>query len=133
MIPVLPAEKTSELDEATIESEPILSVDLMERAAKNFVSKYCKYYSKKNPVAVFCGQGNNGGDGLAIARLLHKEDFIVEVFVLVQKKSSADFDTNHFRIQQIKKLFPHYINTKSDFPEAIFSTNSSLLSMSPPE
>lgn len=117
MIPILSAKEIKELDAATIKNEPILSIDLMERAAKALTNKFCKLYSKHQPVIIFCGQGNNGGDGLAISRLLHEKKYAVEVFILVQKTASPDFEANHFRVQRIKKLFPKYINTKSDFPK----------------
>ncbi len=57
-------------DEYTIQNEPIASIDLMERAARACTMKIVKNLTDDEPVLVFCGMGNNGGDGLAIARML---------------------------------------------------------------
>ena len=60
------------LDKATIEKEPITSYDLMERASKTFCDWFADNFSEDLPVWIFCGTGNNGGDGLAIARIFQK-------------------------------------------------------------
>ena len=62
-------------DEATILEERIQSVDLMERAAKACAESILGLNPGKVPVHIFCGPGNNGGDGLAITRLLQGYDF----------------------------------------------------------
>ena len=60
-----------EADNYTIQHEPVSSLNLMERAANAFVKQFSTDYpDKKNQVYIFCGNGNNGGDGLAIARML---------------------------------------------------------------
>ena len=59
-----------EWDKYTIENEPITSIKLMERAATACVKWIEKEKFNFNKVAIFCGQGNNGGDGLVVARLL---------------------------------------------------------------
>lgn len=72
-----------DLDTYTIQHEPINSIDLMERAALAFVQIFTtKFPNKQIAVWVFCGQGNNGGDGLAIARLLAKSGYAnIRVFL----------------------------------------------------
>ena len=62
--------QSRELDQYTIEHEPIQSVDLMERAAKAIAHTISEQWSTATPVVVFAGPGNNGGDALAIARML---------------------------------------------------------------
>ena len=57
-----------ELDQYTIEHEPIRSIDLMERAAKALTRAIMEEWSNKTPIVVFAGAGNNGGDALAVAR-----------------------------------------------------------------
>ena len=59
-----------EWDRYTISHEPITSLDLMERAATVCFEWLLKHHYSDRPIAVFCGKGNNGGDGLALARLL---------------------------------------------------------------
>ena len=69
-------------DQYTIQNEPVASVDLMERAA----TQCCNWISLKFPdqrkYMVFCGPGNNGGDGLAIARMLLLNRQTVQIFIL---------------------------------------------------
>lgn len=60
----------SEIDKYTIENEPIKSIDLMERAAQNLLYLIEDEINKFETIWFICGQGNNGGDGLALARLL---------------------------------------------------------------
>ena len=68
-----------ELDSFTIEHEPVQSIDLMERAAKVMTHVIMERWDKHTPVAVFAGPGNNGGDALAVARMLAKADYSVDV------------------------------------------------------
>ena len=55
-----------EIDAATIVSEPISSIDLMERAASRLLEWIAARYGRSQSILVFCGPGNNGGDGLAL-------------------------------------------------------------------
>jgi NAD(P)H-hydrate epimerase len=97
---ILSASQIRELDAYTIEHEPIASIDLMERAAKAFTQWFAQHYSQVNPVYVLCGLGNNGGDGLVIARLLHQLRYTVEVVVIrYSDNTSADFAINYTRLQ----------------------------------
>ncbi len=72
MLPLLTSAQIREADAHTIAHEPISSVDLMERAAKSFVGWFVNHFPNKDrSITIYCGTGNNGGDGLAIARLLN--------------------------------------------------------------
>ena len=66
------------LDADTIANEPITSIDLMERASVAFVKWFTSHFDSEHSVRIFVGLGNNGGDGLAIARLLAEEKYKVE-------------------------------------------------------
>lgn len=81
-------------DAYTIRYEPIASVALMNRAALAFSEWFAAVYrDTERPVFIFAGTGNNGGDGLAVARFLHRRFFAVKVFVCdFSNKHSADFD-----------------------------------------
>ncbi len=81
-------------DAYTLEHEPLSSAGLMNRAAQAFTDWFVKIYADtERPVCVFAGTGNNGGDGLAVARLLHRQFYAVKVFVCdFNGKRSADFE-----------------------------------------
>jgi hydroxyethylthiazole kinase-like uncharacterized protein yjeF len=79
---VLNAAQMHQLDAYTQEIEHISSLQLMERAATAFVDYFIQQISVEQEVWIFCGKGNNGGDGLAIARLLILRGFTVKPFLL---------------------------------------------------
>lgn len=83
-------------DRYTIEHEPIASIDLMERAAQAFVNQLLHLYPEQR-FLIFCGSGNNGGDGLAIARLLSEQHIAVEVWLFKDKELSPDAQINYDR------------------------------------
>src|SRR5210317_1136851 len=102
---ILPIDKVREADAYTIKNEPVDSIDLMERAAKACYKWMTKNFNSTDRIKIFCGLGNNGGDGLAIARLLAKKEYRVEVFVLrYSDKSSGDFDINLENLKYQKKV-----------------------------
>jgi NAD(P)H-hydrate epimerase len=95
---ILSAQQTREADAYTIAHEPISSIDLMERASKKCLEWLIKKFEKKSFV-VFCGIGNNGGDGLAISRMLHENGKKTRVFIVdFSNKHSEDFDINYKRL-----------------------------------
>ena len=99
---VLMASHIREADAYTIRHEPIASIDLMERASKAFANWFVSRFDTQVPVSVVCGTGNNGGDGLAIARLLIESRYNVRVFVIrVGASSSPDFDINLERLNKL--------------------------------
>ena len=70
---ILAPDQIREWDNYTIAHEPISSINLMERAAGKCVEWLVANRLLNHPFTIFCGKGNNGGDGLAIARkvILH--------------------------------------------------------------
>lgn len=98
---VFSVDQIRELDALTILHEPITSVDLMERAAKQCFNWLEARLPREKPYIIFCGPGNNGGDGLVIARLLAQKRRSVEVFLVkISEKSSDDFNIN---LEHLKK------------------------------
>ena len=93
-----------ELDKFTIENEPITSIDLMERAADALYEKHLSTFSYLNPVCIFAGPGNNGGDALALARMLLHTSLNVKVVLLHTDRLSADCETNR---QRFWEKFPN--------------------------
>ena len=112
---ILNVEQIRSLDTYTIENEPVSSLDLMERASKAFVRWFCDQFVNTRPVAVFCGKGNNGGDGLAIARILSTHSYSVQVYVIeYTDHASADFQSNLSRLKD--HLQPFSIAANDAFP-----------------
>ncbi|WP_343524681.1 NAD(P)H-hydrate dehydratase [Pedobacter sp.] len=90
-------------DQFTIANTPIASIDLMEKAARAFVQCFLRdEFDTNKSVAIFCGKGNNGGDGLAIAHLLLANGYenIKVYLVNFSKKQSDDFAINLQRIDE---------------------------------
>lgn len=99
MIKIFATDKVKELDEYTIQNEPISSIDLVERAATVFMHEFCRRYSKQTRIVIFAGQGNNGADALAIARLLKDESYKVETFLFNPTEHlSPDCERNKQRL-----------------------------------
>ncbi len=91
---LLNASQIREWDQYTIQQEPISSVDLMERAASACVDWILEHIPHPS-FTLFCGTGNNGGDGLAMARLLMLMRIPVKVLIVnASGKASGDFTTN---------------------------------------
>lgn len=107
---LLSAEQIREVDAETIANEGIESWLLMERAATAFVDRFLQLNQVGN-VYVFCGTGNNGGDGLAIARLLEERGRQVSVYVIGNLESgSGDFLINYEKVASV------VLNRSIDFP-----------------
>lgn len=110
---ILSAKQIREADQYTIAHEPIASIDLMERASQAFVNKFLGLHPERSQVYIFCGIGNNGGDGLAIARLLVAKGWEAEIFIVGDPaKGSPDFKTNLKRIDRFE-----IISNNNDFPK----------------
>ena len=88
-----------ELDHYTMEHEPIRSIDLMERAAKALTRAITAKWGNQTAVVVFAGPGNNGGDALAVARMLSEQYYNVSVYLFnVNNKLSEDCAANKKRL-----------------------------------
>src|SRR5277367_2771787 len=103
MLPLLTTPQIREADAYTIANEPIASIDLMERASKAFVGWFINHFPDKNQaISVYCGTGNNGGDGLAIARILYDHQY-KNLDIKVARfsgKSTDDFNINLKRVKE---------------------------------
>jgi hydroxyethylthiazole kinase-like uncharacterized protein yjeF len=105
-----------ELDAFTIQNEPISSLDLMERASNAFVGWFKNQFVNTRPVHIFCGKGNNGGDGLAVARILRSLSYDVAVTIVdYSPNATDDFQQNLSRLEQ--HLQPGLLNSIEQFPE----------------
>lgn len=98
---ILTAAQIREWDEYTIREEPIASIHLMERASLACYEWLMDQSFKGKTFSIFCGKGNNGGDGLAIARLLALSNHTVTVGILeFGHKGTADFQANLARLHE---------------------------------
>lgn len=102
MLTLLTSEQTRMADQYTITNEPISSIGLMERASAAFVRLFKERYPDSGKtISIYCGTGNNGGDGLVIARLLAAAKYKVHVKIArFSEKASADFETSLERLRQ---------------------------------
>ena len=93
-----------ELDRYTIEHEPIPSIDLMERAAKTLTRAITDTWNNSVPVIVFAGPGNNGGDALAVARMLGDQGYQVTVYLFnISGHLSEECAANKKRLVESKR------------------------------
>lgn len=107
-----------DLDASTIAQEPIASIDLMERAAMTFVEWFVALFPDSSQrVAIYCGPGNNGGDGLAVARLLHQRFYVVQVvYCAIGNGTSPDFRKNWERLPRWNELVVQELKEGAPFP-----------------
>jgi ADP-dependent NAD(P)H-hydrate dehydratase / NAD(P)H-hydrate epimerase len=89
-----------QIDDYTIAHEPVSSADLMERAAGKLFTWITTRFTRSDNFLVFTGPGNNGGDGLVLARMLADHEYRVAVFnVAFTEKTSGDWKTNRARLE----------------------------------
>ena len=132
MLKILSTKQIKELDTYTIEHEPISSIDLMERACRAFVIWFTEKFDNSNKVGIVCGTGNNGGDGLGVARLLQEWGYSVTVWIVRGSvPESADFTSNLNRLSDKVEIFEITSSDENLFPgqdiliDAIFGSGLS--------
>lgn len=114
---ILSSEQIYQADKATIRNEPISGLDLMERAGTILTDRILQSISEKQRIIIFCGVGNNGGDGLVIARSLLLCQMNVKVFVVeYSKRYSDDMLENYRRFLELGKENVSLIQNEKDFP-----------------
>ena len=102
---ILTSNQIHDLDHYTMEHEPIRSIDLMERAAKTLTRAITSMWDNQKPVVVFAGPGNNGGDALAVARMLGEQNYKVAVYLFnINNKLSEDCAINKKRLSESRKV-----------------------------
>ena len=114
-------------DYYTIEHEPISSLELMGRAADACVNKIVRFINADNSedieIIVFCGLGNNGGDGMAIARLLNGYGYNLKICIVNHsEKRSNDFSANYKLIIE-EKIILNEIRSVDDLKSLSFNSD----------
>lgn len=115
---ILSATQIKEIYTATLINEPISSIDLMERAAQACLFKILNHADEENDFTILCGKGNNGGDGLAIARMLTDRGKNVSVLILEYTNNECPELKHNLELiskQNQVKLF--HINTLEQFKQ----------------
>ncbi|MFN0215171.1 MAG: NAD(P)H-hydrate dehydratase [Saprospiraceae bacterium] len=115
---IFSASQTRAWDTYTIENEPIDSVSLMNRAAQVFTDWLLEIYpDTQRPILVFCGTGNNGGDGLAVARMLNWHGYNVKIAVCdFSAKHSVDFEAQISALPKQDNIGIEWFKTDQNFP-----------------
>ncbi len=111
---ILTAAQITEADRLTIENEPIASIDLMERAAETIAGWICNNVEPEHPLLFLIGKGNNGGDGLAVARILFHAGFNVVVYTTFQREELSP--ETLFNFKRLPKGLPVH---KGSFDELV--------------
>lgn len=115
---IFPTSGIRQLDAYTIEHEPIASIDLMERAAQVLAGAIAARWTTDTRLTIFAGPGNNGGDALAVARLLVGRGYQVETFLFnTQGKLSPDCATNMERLAAVPDVDFHEVTSQFTFPK----------------
>lgn len=112
---IFSSEQIRDIDSYTIANEPIASVDLMERASNAIFEWMAQNLSSTNRFVFICGPGNNGGDGLAVARMMFLAGFNVSVYYIDSTSYSSDFTINLNRLKKTN-IDLKIIIGESDFP-----------------
>ncbi|MBC8591813.1 NAD(P)H-hydrate dehydratase [Oscillospiraceae bacterium N12] len=110
---IFPSSSIKKLDAYTIEHEPIQSIQLMERAATALTEAICSRWDTETPVVVFAGPGNNGGDALAVARMLAEKGYKIEIFLFNTKgELSPDCQENKELLEIMDEIKFHEITSQ---------------------
>ena len=112
---ILSSDQIRAWDEYTILYEPITSLDLMERAAATCFRWIVEHYEGRS-FSIFCAKGNNGGDGLAIARMLSSNHNVTVYILEFGHLGTEDFQANLARLHQVQAVIK-FISTEENIPQ----------------
>lgn len=116
---ILSASQLKAADQNTIRVQNITSVDLMERASQRLFDRlYQDFDLAKNSFTIICGTGNNGGDGLALARMLVQSGCQVKIYLLKSENYSQDNTANQNRLEELRvPVFEFELTDRLALPE----------------
>ncbi len=114
---IFTATQIREADAYTIQHEPVSSLQLMERAANACAQWLFRHFEANRPFYIFCGMGNNGGDGLVITRLLRSKGYNATACIVHHStKASPDHTANREALEQQYPQSIYDIHALGDFP-----------------
>ena len=114
---IFTSRQVKEIDRFTVTNEPVSPEDLMERAARKLFRWITERFDKSREIIVFTGPGNNGGDGLALARMLWIEGYKVSVFFINTFSKTTDcWEINRSRLESETAVPFKVIEQPYDFP-----------------
>jgi len=118
-------EQIYEGDKLTTERQKISSTELMERAGTQIFNwMHMRMQGAQVPIHVFCGIGNNGGDGLVLARHLITHGYNVVTYIVnCSDKRTKDFLLNYDHIKNVTKKWPTMLSCKSDFEDVVIGVD----------
>ena len=115
---IFTTKQIAEIDQFTIQNEPIADIDLMERASLQIANWLIFNISNEEKLIFFAGPGNNGGDALAIARLMAEHDFDCELYLLdFGKPLGENSVTNWKRLEDQGRVKLFVIHAEEDIPQ----------------
>ena len=98
---IFSAQQIKNCDSFTIKNEPIYSLNLMQRVADSCVNWISNKFKEKENFYIFCGNGNNGGGGFALAKIMYHNGFDITVFLNENENFSKDAASNLKKIKPI--------------------------------
>ena len=112
------AKQIYKADQITTKKQGIAAEELMERASLQLFNwMHLRMQGAPVKIHLFCGIGNNGGDGIALARNLVEHGYNIAVYVVnYSEKRSEDFLINLARLKE-RKVWPNFLNSEDDLPE----------------
>ena len=125
---ILSVQQTRAADAYTVAHEGISSLQLMERAAAAFVRWFMLRFTQQQhgQISILCGTGNNGGDGLAVGRMLYEAGYTVQIFVVAcAGRRSEDFAANLLRLQPYADIPVQEVQRAEDLP--VFDSSEILI------
>ncbi|MCD8185759.1 MAG: NAD(P)H-hydrate dehydratase [Rikenellaceae bacterium] len=128
---ILTGNPIREADRYTITHEPISSIELMERAARQIADFLIKRYAHRPPLIFFTGKGNNGADGLAVARMMSEQGYPCTVYTLfAEQETTEEYRINlhrlpaAVRIEMLPREIPLHPVPDAVFIDALLGTGT---------
>ncbi|MDO5664621.1 MAG: NAD(P)H-hydrate dehydratase [Bacteroidia bacterium] len=115
---ILTVEQIKEIDFKTIAYENISSLEVMKRASRAFFDWFTAKFTDKNlSISIAAGTGNNGGDGLVVARMLHKSGYRVRVFIVEYSANYSEDCVHNIRRAKAENISIQKITSSNDIPD----------------